>query len=305
MDYVVAELRRREKPFYRLNTELLPQSISTMSGRDRKAWSIRIDDQDVRGDEVTAAYFRRPGAPIALDVVKSQTEKSYIESEWGSFLKSLYMCLDDVWFSSPTQIFLAEDKPRQLILAHQLGFDIPEVYITNDWTTVKQLTHQHRTIGKPLREAVLSGDNERVMFTHRIHDLSESDAESIALAPFIVQKEIVKRYDVRVTVVGTNVFATAIWSQANLETEVDWRRGTRIDLKHEKIELEESISLRCIDLVRDLGLKFGAIDFVCDQDGKLWFLEVNPNGQWAWIENLTGYPISRAIVDELEEISLK
>lgn len=305
MDYVVAELRRREKPFYRLNTELLPQSISTMSGRDRKAWSIRIDDQDVRGDEVTAAYFRRPGAPIALDVVKNQAEKSYIESEWGSFLKSLYMCLDDVWFSSPTQIFLAEDKPRQLILAHQLGFDIPEVYITNDWTTVKQLTHQHRTIGKPLREAVLSGDNERVMFTHRIRDLSESDAESIALAPFIVQKEIVKRYDVRVTVVGTNVFATAIWSQANSETEVDWRKGTRIDLKHEKIELEESISLRCIDLVRDLGLKFGAIDFVCDQDGKLWFLEVNPNGQWAWIENLTGYPISRAIVDELEEISLK
>lgn len=303
MDYVVAELKRRETPFYRLNTELLPQSISTMSGRDRKAWSIRIDDREVRGDQITAAYFRRPGAPNSLDSVKDLAEKSYIESEWGSFLKSLYMCLEDVWFSSPTQIFLAEDKPRQLVLAHELGFDIPEVCVTNDWTSVRKLIDQHGAIGKPLREAVLSGGNERVMFTHRIDTLSESDAEAIALAPFIVQREILKRYDVRVTVVGTKVFATAIWSQANAETEVDWRQGTRTDLKHERIELEESISQRCIDLVRVLGLRFGAIDFVCDQDGKLWFLEVNPNGQWAWIENLTGYPISRAIVDELEEIS--
>lgn len=303
MDYVVAELRRRDISFYRLNTELLPQSISTMSGRDRKKWSIRIGDREVRGEEVTAAYFRRPGAPNALDVVKDLAEKRYVESEWGSFLKSLYMCLEDVWFSSPTQIFLAEDKPRQLILAHELGFDIPEVCVTNDWTLVKKLTDQHRAIGKPLREAVLSGDNERVMFTHRIGALSESDAEAVALAPFIVQKEILKRYDVRVTVVGTNVFATAIWSQANAETEVDWRQGTRTDLKHERIELEESISQHCVDLVRALGLRFGAIDFVCDQEGKLWFLEINPNGQWAWIENLTGYPISRAIVDALEEIS--
>ena len=303
MDYVVAELKRRGTPFYRLNTELLPQSISTMSGRDRKAWSIRIDDREVRGDQITAAYFRRPGAPNSLDSVKDLAEKSYIESEWGSFLKSLYMCLEDVWFSSPTQIFLAEDKPRQLVLAHELGFDIPEVCVTNDWTSVRKLIDQHGAIGKPLREAVLSGGNERVMFTHRIDTLSESDAEAIALAPFIVQREILKRYDVRVTVVGTKVFATAIWSQANAETEVDWRQGTRTDLKHERIELEESISQRCIDLVRALGLRFGAIDFVCDQDGKLWFLEVNPNGQWAWIENLTGYPISRAIVDELEEIS--
>ncbi|QXZ14632.1 hypothetical protein KVQ82_01500 [Pseudomonas sp. AO-1] len=303
MDYVVAELRRREIPFYRLNTELLPHSISTMSGRERRKWSIRIGDHEIRGDEVTAAYFRRPGAPNALDSVKDQAEKRYVESEWGSFLKSLYMRLEDVWFSSPTQIFLAEDKPRQLILAHELGFEIPEGFVTNDWTLVKKLTNQHRSIGKPLREAVLSGDNERVMFTHRIDELSESDAEAVALAPFIVQKEILKRYDVRVTVVGTNIFATAIWSQTNAETEVDWRQGTRTDLKHERIELEESISRRCIALVRALGLKFGAIDFVRDQEGKLWFLEVNPNGQWAWIENLTGYPISKAIVDELEEIS--
>ena len=304
MDYVVAELRRREIPFYRLNTELLPQAICTMSGKDRRSWSICIDGKKVRGEEIKAAYFRRPGAPVASDKVEGLGEKRYIEAEWGSFLKSLYMRLDGFWLSGPTQIFLAEDKPRQLILAHELGFEIPEVTITNDWASVKQITDQHKAVGKPLREALLSGEGERVMFTSRINGVKESDAASIALAPFIAQREILKKYDVRVTVVGKKTFATAIWSQANEETEVDWRQGSRIDLKHERIELDQFLQQRCVDLVGALGLKFGAIDFICDQEDKLWFLEINPNGQWAWIENLTGYPISKAIVDELEGISL-
>jgi hypothetical protein len=303
MDYVVAELKHREIPYYRLNTELLPQSICTMSGKDRRSWSVCIDGREIRGDEVTAAYFRRPGAPIAPDKVEDLGERRYIEAEWGSFLKSLYMRLDGIWLSGPTQIFLAEDKPRQLILAHELGFEIPEVTITNDWASVKEITGQHQAIGKPLREALLSGEGERVMFTSRINEAQESDAASMALAPFIAQREILKKYDVRVTVVGTKAFATAIWSQANAETEVDWRQGSRTDLKHERIELDQSLKQRCINLVSALGLKFGAIDFICDQQDKLWFLEINPNGQWAWIENLTGYPISKAIVDELEEIS--
>ncbi|WP_210558324.1 MULTISPECIES: hypothetical protein [unclassified Pseudomonas] len=303
MDYVVAELRHREIPYYRLNTELLPQAICSMSGKDRRSWSICIDGREVRGDEVTAAYFRRPGAPMVSDAVTDLGEKRYIEAEWGSFLKSLYMRLEGAWLSGPTQIFLAEDKPLQLILAHELGFEIPEVAITNDWASVRQITSQYPAIGKPLREALLSGEGERVMFTTRINDATESDTASIALTPFIVQREILKKYDVRVTVVGTKTFATAIWSQANAETEVDWRQGSRTDLKHERIELEQSLKQRCIDLVSTLGLKFGAIDFICDLEDRLWFLEINPNGQWAWIENLTGYPISKAIVDELEEIS--
>jgi len=55
--------------------------------------------------------------------------------------------------------------------------------------------------------------------------------------------------------------------------------------------------------VRLLGLRFAAIDLVLDQTGEYWFLEANPNGQWAWIESRTGLPISSAIVDELLAIS--
>jgi glutathione synthase/RimK-type ligase-like ATP-grasp enzyme len=121
----------------------------------------------------------------------------------------------------------------------------------------------------------------------------------------ILQREITKRADVRVTVVGDRVFAAAISSQGSPETEVDWRRGGSGDLPYQAITLPDSLSALCVQLVNSLDLRFGAIDLVWDEDGVFWFLEVNPNGQWAWIETRTGHPITAAIVDALERISAR
>ena len=52
---------------------------------------------------------------------------------------------------------------------------------------------------------------------------------------------------------------------------------------------------RCRALVRRLGLRFGAIDMVQTPSGEHVFLEINPNGQWLWIERATGLPIANAI----------
>jgi glutathione synthase/RimK-type ligase-like ATP-grasp enzyme len=303
MDYIVAEVRRRNIPYFRVNTELLPQSLCTMDSHPRTAWSITLDGKTIRGDQVTGAYFRRPGAPIVPDEVVDPGERAYIEAEWSSFLKSLYTRLDACWLNAPARIFLAEDKPLQLLMAHEIGFNVPAVVITNDIRSARQITRVGQAIGKPLRQAVLAGERERVIFTKRLDTLDDGQARAMVLTPFIVQAEVVKKYDVRVTVVGERLFATAIWSQEHSETEVDWRQGSRPDLRHEKINLPVEIERQCLELVSRLGLRYGAIDLICDRQGKLWFLEINPNGQWAWIENLTGYPIASAIVDNLVGIS--
>ncbi|BCQ62404.1 MULTISPECIES: hypothetical protein [unclassified Pseudomonas] len=299
MDYVVGELRRRGQPFFRLNTEQLPQALCSMAGFPRDAWSISLDGVVVRGAAITGAYFRRPGAPVVPDTAMDPGERAYIEAEWSSFLKSLYSRLEGRWLNSPTKIFMAEDKPMQLLLAQEIGFHVPQAFVTNDILCARAISARGQAIGKPLRQAVLAGETERVIFTSRLAEIEDEQAEAIRLTPFIVQSEILKQYDVRVTVVGERVFATAIWSQDNEETITDWRKGSRPDLRHEKIVLDRRVERQCVNLVQRLGLRYGAIDLVCDQSGKLWFLEINPNGQWAWIENLTGYPIAAAIVDEL------
>ncbi|MEF2031717.1 MvdC/MvdD family ATP grasp protein [Pseudomonas aeruginosa] len=300
MDYVVAELQRRDIPYFRLNTEQLPQALCTMSPFPQQAWSIEIDGKRVSGEQITAAYFRRPGAPSIPAVVSDAGERAYVEAEWGSFLKTLYTRLEGAWLNSPTDIWLAEDKPKQLLLAHEIGFNVPVTTITNDINSARQVAQLAPAICKPLRQALLSGEQERVIFTTRLGKLKGADVSAIALAPFIVQSEIRKKYDVRVTAVGDRLFATAIWSQECSETEVDWRQGSRPDLRHERIDLPEMVQEQCRELLHRLNLRYGAIDFICDEAGALWFLEINPNGQWAWIENLTGYRIAAAIVDELE-----
>lgn len=302
-DYVVAEIRRRGLSYFRLNTEDLPRAIFAMDAVRRDNWSFRWEDQELFGSKVRAAYFRRPGAPVLAHVGADSGEVAYSESEWQSLLKSLYSRLDGRWLSSPTSIFMAEDKPRQLLLAHEIGLNIPQTTVTNEYSQVMALSKNGAAVAKPLRNALLTGSEERVMFTTRLSDVTSADAAAIAVAPIICQTEVKKRFDVRVTVVADKVFAAAIHSQDFSETEVDWRKGSRPDLRHECVSLPEDLEAKCIELTTRLGLRYGAIDLVCDEAGVFWFLEINPNGQWAWIENMTGYPIASAIVDALEVIA--
>ncbi|MDI5936369.1 hypothetical protein [Halomonas kalidii] len=303
IDYVVAELKRRQTPFFRLNTEELPTARCTMAAFPRNAWSLSFEGRILQGADVRAAYFRRPAPPAGNLTISDDGEREYASAEWGAFLKSLYSRLEGLWLNSPMDIFAAEDKPRQLMLASEIGFNVPQALITNDIASVREVAQAGPAIGKPLRQALINGDQERVIFTTRLEALRDRDEEAIALAPLIAQTEIKKQYDVRVTVVGRQVFATAIKSQEHEETTVDWRQGSRPDLKHECIMLPSEVEEQCLTLMTRLNLCYGAIDLICDHQGRLWFLEINPNGQWAWIENLTGYPIAAAIVDELEEIA--
>jgi glutathione synthase/RimK-type ligase-like ATP-grasp enzyme len=176
--------------------------------------------------------------------------------------------------------------------------------ITNDFYAAAAFVAVGTTIGKPLRHSLVErGETGEVLFTTRLESLKPGDRQAVALAPVIYQSEIPKAYDIRATVVGERVFAAAIYSQDQRETEVDWRSGTRLDLRHEPISLPKDVIEKCLALTSALDLRYGAIDLVADGDGRHWFLEINPNGQWAWIERRTGLPLAAAIVDELTVIA--
>lgn len=302
-DYVVLELRRRGLDFFRLNVERLPEGELTMGFTAEDDWSLSLDGRYIDGANVRTAYFRRPGTPVIDEGIADPGERAYCATEWRALLKSLYHRIGPRWLNAPEVIAAAEDKPRQLLAASELGFAVPEAVVTNAMIRADRFLSGPATIAKPLREALIEGDAERVIFTSRVDRASLRDARSFAAAPMILQREIAKRTDIRVTVIGDRTFATAIHSQDRPETQVDWRRSGETDLVHEAVSLPAELEALCVTLVAKLGLRFGAIDLVEDQEGRFWFLEINPNGQWAWIENRTGAPITSAIVDELQGIS--
>lgn len=296
-DFVILEMRRRGVAFIRLNTEDLPQHEVAMEDGDPSRLALKGPCGSFSLSEVTGAYYRRPGSFEAKD---AEAVAEYVAAEWSAILRSLWNALEGRWLNSPFSILRAEDKPRQLAAARQVGFDVPGTLTTNSFEAARIFLTAGAMVAKPLRQALIDdGDLGSVVFTSRIGELHADDAAAFRRAPMILQREIGKRADVRAIVVDGLVFATRILSQAHEETQVDWRRGVRKDLGHEAAELPFGISSACVAVAAALGLRFAAIDLVEDVEGRFWFLEANPNGQWAWIEQRTGAPIAAAIVDAL------
>ena len=74
--------------------------------------------------------------------------------------------------------------------------------------------------------------------------------------------------------------------RSRLGDQVDWRlfgdnhRST--SWKHIQLNIAEHEAIH--SYMQTLPLNFGRLDFLRDRNGVLWFLEVNPNGQFAWLD---------------------
>ena len=103
------------------------------------------------------------------------------------------------------------------------------------------------------------------------------------------------------TVVGKESFCCKIHSQS-LPTgkgKEDWREGYNIGLPQEWINTPSIIHSFCLNYLKKVSLNFGCFDFIYSKNKNYYFLECNPNGQWMWIENDIGIPISKSIADFL------
>ena len=300
-DFLIRELIRRKITACRLNTDVITD-FSIAMDPVKQTTAIKGPSFTLNTNDVSVAYFRRPLFSFANDTFGAY--QSYVRMEWNVFLGALYGIIGNCWFSHPNNILQAGDKSRQLKLANEIGFRVPETIITNDLTEVQNLQRKFSLIAKPIKQALIEAKNaEAAIFTSSIDKLSEHDRASIGVCPVIFQQHIDKAMDVRVTVVGNRVFPVAIDSQSTEETRVDWRRGSNTNLRHEIMTLPSQLAHYCVQLVQALKLRFGAIDLVKDLNGEFWFLECNPNGQWAWIENRTGLPIAGAIAEEMMKMA--
>ena len=260
-DHVVLEFQRRCLPYARLNTEDLPSARSCWQLNDgRPTWTIALRGRTSDLSTVTAAYLRRPLQPDLAELA-DRGERQYAVGEWLALLDALYDHLGDRWLNAPSAMGRAENKLLQLGIASGLGFKVPETLVSNDADAIAAFADGD-TIVKPLRNGMVTGiASQSVIFTSRLTgDLRPEDWAGISLAPFIVQREIAKACDVRVTGVGEQVFSAAIHSQDAADSRTDWRRGDVLGLTHTIHPLPGEVEERVQALVAALGLRFGAID---------------------------------------------
>ena len=302
-DFGVVEMQRRGVPYFRFNTEDFPHATRT---------SLRFDSEGISGDlattkgtlrleDIHSVWFRRPLMPTpAREIVEPRARRfSCVESH--EYIEGLWKTMDCFWVSRPDRIRTAESKLLQLKVAQQLGFSIPKTLVTSDPDEAREfLAGTNKAVYKPLRQSRLEYEQGTMLvFTNVVRDFHASELERVKYAPCLFQEYVPKRLELRLTVFGTEVFATEIHSQATEHAKDDWRRSPARALPHRTHALPHDVKARCIRLLKRLGLAFGAIDMVLTPQGEYVFLEINPNGQWAWIEQRTGQPMSRSLVDLL------
>lgn len=296
-DFIVQELKRQEIDFYRFNTEELSKSVEIDLNFEKEKYLLidKLDNKTYNILDFTDIYYRRPELPLYNDESLSEGEKSFLQTEIYYTLEGVYRLLSNKhWFNNVFAIRNAENKIYQLQLAKEVGLSIPSTLISNHYDSMEQFMEKGKHIIKPVHNARIKDEKlPQIVYTSEITQAIKKEEAEYNIN--YLQDKIEKRYDVRATFVEEKCFAVTIDSQELEETRVDWRKGEHI-LQHTPIELPREILLKCIQLMKRLDLHYGAIDFILDKQGNYFFLEINPNGQWAWIEHLTGLPISKEIV---------
>jgi glutathione synthase/RimK-type ligase-like ATP-grasp enzyme len=266
--------------------------------------TVRLADRLIDLDEITAVWVRRPTPARPVERLVGTHVGDFIVDETGKVVADLWELLDVPFLPAPRPVLQrAQFKMRQLQLAAELGLELPPTVVTNDPDALLEFAGTHpRLITKQggLTQPCPAPDGTGVTrYTELLLPRDLAHVASVALCPVIVQAYVPKRLELRVTVVGSRVFAAAIHSQAAQHTRNDWRRYDDAHLLMEAWTLPPAIEEALIALNARLGLRYSASDFVLTPDGRYVYLETNPSGQFLWVQQATGMPITEAIADEL------
>ena len=301
VDFVVAELQSRHIEFLRINTEDLIKGSATVSLPD---FRIRVSKRDKVHDitqKINVIWNRRPGKPFddfPKDQRPSEAVQSFVNDQWYSLLEAIQLIPNITWVNDPKANDATENKIRQLFIASKIGFEIPETVITNDPEHAKYLLNKHNknAVTKALYSPLIEEpEKDYFIFTNTIRDLNQIPEEDIRISPTIFQQALIPKFDYRITVIGEKVFSVRIERKDGINLDIDWRTEKR-DIDFIQYKLPPDIEKLCCRYVQECNLLFGAIDLI-EHKGKFYFLEINPNGEWGWLQKPHNVPIAEALCD--------
>jgi len=297
-DHIVRLYRNHSIGYFRFDSDKYP--ISTFA-------QLRLNNENTNAElknsslccsisDIQAVIFRQRPRPCSHTALENGENQFFIR-EAGQFIEGILALVPShLWFNSYWHTFAAERKAYQLFKARNLGMTIPDTLITQSSTEAQLFIDSHaEAIVKPISFGLVPTRNRSAIYTNTIdpavHDLSLVDD-----GPTLFQEKIDKECDVRVTWIDGWYTAFEIRTHKKLGHQVlDWRKhDTSAD--YIEVRLPKHIEGQICSLMGALNLRFGAIDFAVDRSGRHVFLEVNPAGQWGWLDQYCGGRIGEQIV---------
>ena len=253
--------------------------------------------------EVTAVWHRRLsfGAHLPAGLDKQLRHASL--GETSAAAHGMLASLKAFRMDHIQHIRHAENKQLQLQVARELGLNIPRTLTTNDPAAVRAFANgcESGMVTKMLSSfAIYEQGKELVVFTNRVKPEDLADLSGLSICPATFQELVPKSLEIRATVVGQRVMSAAVDSQVSERAAHDWRRdGVNMLQDWQPYQLPLVVEEKILRLMDYFSLNYGAIDIILTPDGKYIFIELNPCGEFFWLEHTPGLPISEAIADLL------
>jgi glutathione synthase/RimK-type ligase-like ATP-grasp enzyme len=227
--------------------------------------------------------------------IRRPSHQQFALTESHEAFSGLWHCLRAFWVNPPLKDEAAHRKAYQLLTARRIGLATPRTLISNDPVEVRSFVEKQgagKTIYKSFSATQQEWRETRLLKADELEKL-----DNVRFAPVIFQEYIEAVYDIRITMVGDEIFAAAIHSQ-----QTSYKVDFRMDIANasvEAVELPSQVADGLRRLMCQLGLIYGAIDMRLTPQGRYVFLEVNPAGQWLFVEEKTGQPIAASLASLL------
>ncbi|MFF5981068.1 ATP-grasp ribosomal peptide maturase [Streptomyces olindensis] len=294
-DVVISELHGRDVPVVRFDSGDFPNALSVAATITSHgvAGTLSTPSRSADLSGIRSLYYRRPSGFTFPHLDQQDARFAITQARYGlgGILASLPGCR---YVNHPHRVGDAEFKPSGLATAAAAGFRLPRTVITSDPDTARSFVRQYSpVIYKPLSAPLYRIDG--VSCTVEVAEVRADDInEAVSGTAHLFQQRVDKVADVRVTVIGDQVFAVRIDSDL-----LDWRTDYG-RLRYSVAQPPPGVTEALHAYLARFGLVFGAFDFAVDGQGQWWFLECNPSGQWYWLEPETGLPMLAAMADLLE-----
>ncbi|MFD1657178.1 ATP-grasp ribosomal peptide maturase [Streptomyces caeni] len=286
-DMVVARLHEWCVPVMRLDPADLPGKavLSADYAHGDFDGHLSVNGHVLSMGGLRSVWVRRPGEPAAHAAHPSP----WLTAETRQALYGMLYSASTRWMNHPRNAEQARYKPWQLRIAHLSGFAVPPTVVTTAPRLAQQFAEEHREVVVKSASGPPPGDPALALPTTLVDP--GADFSAVAAGPALLQRYIPKRADIRLTSVGTRLFAAR--KRASFG-QIDGRYG---DTGHSwrSAGVPDRIAKSVHEYLALSGLAYAAFDFAEDEEGLWWFLECNQGGQFGFVELETGQPIAEAV----------
>jgi glutathione synthase/RimK-type ligase-like ATP-grasp enzyme len=289
----------------RFNTDLFPTEVKLEMSYNMESEHIILQTPKVEIDlrDIDSVYYRRAAYGEKISMTMDSQYRNACVQESKITIEGLLTSLRAYHVDPLWNVRRASVKQLQLQLAKSLGLSIPKTLITNDPEAVKDfygLCSGLMITKMQASFAIYNYGRESVVFTNKVKEEDLKNLDGLALSPMMFQELVPKKLEYRVTIVGNQVFSSAIDSQKYEKTQIDWRRdGIGLIDKWEPVDLPGDIEEKLLALMNKLQLQYGAIDLLQRPDGSFVFLEINPAGEYFWLDRQRERTISNTLAELL------